>query len=139
MTERSEWQRPAARTRTSTSPGPGGSSSISVTRSGRLTPYGGVSPVLWRTAARVFICAQRLSARAVDCKRTLARGDRCVIRQGGDPLQPGGDVGIVAEIEAALRGDIRVCVQADVGDREFRADEKRHAPQALLEHAEGAN
>ena len=35
ITERSEWQSPAAPTRTSSSPGPGGSSSTSITSSGR--------------------------------------------------------------------------------------------------------
>ena len=44
MTERSEWHRPAARTRTSTSPGPGGASSNSSIASGSDSHRGLVGP-----------------------------------------------------------------------------------------------
>ena len=55
-TDRSEWHRPAARTRMRTSSGPGSSSSRSTMRSGLLSAYGRCAvPTESRTAPVIFM------------------------------------------------------------------------------------
>jgi hypothetical protein len=57
ITDRSEWQSPAATTLISTSPGPGGSSSSLSILSGRDCAYGLGAPISLRTAALICIPA----------------------------------------------------------------------------------
>src|SRR3954454_22294665 len=71
ITERSEWQRPAAATLTSTSPGPGGSSS-SVSTVSALSPH---------TDTRRPCCAKRRILSAFVCPFL-------VLRRPGDALAP---------------------------------------------------
>src|ERR1035441_3266955 len=55
ITERSEWQRPAAPIFTSTSPWPGSSSSTSSIANGFDFAYGALTPIVLRTAALIFM------------------------------------------------------------------------------------
>ena len=69
MTERSEWQSPAAAIRTSASPGPGESSSSSPTVSGRLSSYGAGRPISSSTEALVCKSPLLLSREGLELRR----------------------------------------------------------------------
>ena len=70
-------------------------------------------PAAWSAAGGVELARSRRSV-----------GDRDVARLGGDALEPRADRRIGLELEPALRGDVRVGVERDVGDRVALADEE---------------
>src|SRR5262249_22907860 len=53
-----------------------------------------------------------------------------------DTLEPIQDRGKAAQLEATLAGDVRICVEGDVGDRVAVADEELPAPEVALHDAE---
>src|SRR5262245_12981875 len=94
ITDRSEWQRPAAAIFTSTSPWPGPSRSISSIESGRDLAYGDVAPIAFRTAARIFIA------------------DSPVLQRRFQVLQPLGELHVLRVVDRAVDDRDRV-----VGER----------------------
>ena len=94
ITDRSEWHRPAARTRTSSSPGPGGASSSSAISSGRDSRVGrAAAPISRSTAPRIFIARRAPAARGAARsdgrdRRRAARSSRSTNTCTNQPSRP---------------------------------------------------
>src|SRR5215204_3680452 len=65
-------------------------------------------------------------------------GGRHVVRQGGDPLQPGTHRREASEVVAALRTEARVSTEGDVSDRGVIPNDKFVIVKMPLHHPEGS-